>query len=271
MQRAIFTVIGVLLLGAAGVRAQEPPPSTPPPAPVVAPPATQTPPVTQTAPAPESTPAPKAAPALAVKLTDHELMRRREAIFVMEGIFEKNVQLAANATQREIELFQPGMKVSMFALVRPRAYGNHLDDYGVVFHVQIPTYLPSVVQVIEDIARNRLQRPAQQQPPTDPAQPATMMAARPREAVLDPDAFYVEAVRRYLMDAMLENSKALNLRPNEWLTVSARGDDGTPSELSQPSILILRVKGSDLLDYLAGRLSSDGVRDRVIVQGFSGR
>jgi hypothetical protein len=217
-----------------------------------------TPPGDPTPSAPAATPEP-------VKLSEQEARRRREAIFVMEGVFVQHVVLAANATQREIENFQPGLRVNMFSQVPPSARGNYLEDYGVFFHVQIPTYIPSVVQIIEDIARTQTLRPQ-----IDPATPISLDRRNAREAMLDPDAFYVESVRQYLISAMIEQSKSLDLRPNEWLTVSARGDDGGPSLLSQPSIMHLRVRGSYLLDYLAGRISKDEVMRRVEVKGWSG-
>ena len=54
---------------------------------------------------------------------------------------------------------------------------------------------------------------------------------------------------------MLDFSKNLELKPDEWLSVAARGSDGalTPGEILQLTTVVLRVKGSDLADYLAGR------------------
>jgi hypothetical protein len=265
----VFVVVTILVVGCSAASAQEVPPPTPPV--VTQPPATPTqPPATPPAatPAPEQ-PAVASAPAL-VKLTDAETRRRREAIFVMEGVFEKHVLLAAGATTSEIEAFQPGLKLSMFSSVPPQARGNYLEDYGVFFQVQIPSYVPSVVKVIEDLAERALaRRPIPQS--SDNARTVAMETPRPRDATLDPDAFYVRAVREYLMNAMVDQSKSLDLRPTEWLTVSARGDDGGPSELSQPSILMLRVKGSDLNDFLAGRLTRDEVLKRIEVKGTPGR
>ena len=291
----VFALFLTVVLGCGVVTAQDPPPNpvVPPPTapPPAAPPATAdptqgppaqpptppaqpttppvTPPQTATPPAgPQPATPPRdgaAAPMGAVTLTEQEARSRREAIFVMEGVLVQHVVLAANATQREIENFQPGLRISMFSPVPPSARGNYLEDYGVFFHVQIPTYIPSVVQIIEDMARTQASRGE------DPARLMSTERRAARETMLDPDAYYVGAVREYLVSAMLEQSKSLNLRPNEWLTVSARGDDGGPSQLSQPSIMQLRVKGSDLLDYLAGRITKAEVSKRVAVKGFSGR
>ena len=260
---ALFLTVG-LECGVA--TAQEPPPNPVLPPPVVAPPPAQI-PATATDPAQSTTPPRDAAsaPMGAVTLTEEEARNRRESIFVMEGVFVQHVVLAANATQREIQNMQPGLRLDMFSPIPPAARGNYLEDYGVFFHVQIPNYYPSVVQIIEEIAKNR-----QQRPPTDPATPASLESRAARANMIDHDAYYVTAVREYLISAMLEQSKSLNLRPNEWLTVSARGDDGGPSQLAQPSIMQLRIKGSDLLEYLAGRITKDEVKKRVAVKGFSG-
>ena len=269
VKNLVFVVVTILAVGWSAASAQEVPPPTPPV--VTQPPATPTqPPATLPVanPAPEKPPV--AAAAAPVKLTDAETRRRREAIFVMEGVFVKHVLLAANATQSEINALEPGLKISMFSQVPPQARGNYLEDYGVFFQVQIPTYWPSVVKVIEDLAQRAARTPLQQSS-LDNTRPIAVDGSRSRDAMLDPDAFYVKAVREYLMNAMVDQSKSLDLRPTEWLTVSARGDDGGPSELSQPSILTLRIKGSDLNDFLAGRLTRDEVLRRIEVKGTSGR
>ena len=276
VKTTVLVLFLTVVIGCGVATAQEPPPTpvVPPPTPVVTPPPAGTPPATtdpaQAAspqpPAPATSSQPKDAPPVVpatVTLTESQARSRREAIFVMEGVLVQHVVLAANATQREIESVQPGLRLSMFSPVPPSARGNYLEDYGVFFHVQIPSYVPSVVQIIEEISRNQFRPPASAAVPTSVAPPR-------REAPLDPDLFYVGAVREYLISAMLEQSKSLDLRPSEWLTVSARGDDGGPSQLSQPSIMLLRVKGSDLMEYLAGRISKAEVTKRVEVKGFSG-
>ena len=258
----------VTFLGCAAARAQDPP--VPPPAPVQPAAGTQA-PVTP-APAGQSQATQPAAsvaapaPAARVELTNEEMRRRRNAIFLMEGLFVNSVRLAAADTQSQIETFQPGLRISMFSAVPPMARGNYLEDYGVFFLVQIPSYYPSVVKVIEDLARNPMARTV----PVDPARPTALDRGFSRDAVMDPDAFYVNAVRQYLINAMLDQSKSLELRPHEWLTVSARGDDGAPGDPT-PSVMMLRVKGADLIDFLAGRLSREDVIKRVEVKGFSGR
>ena len=69
---------------------------------------------------------------------------------------------------------------------------------------------------------------------------------------------------------MLDYSKPMDLQPEEWLTVAARGSDSAflPGEIYQQTTLLLRVKGSDLADFLANRLTRDEVRQKVEVRQF---
>ena len=129
-------------------------------------------------------------------------------------------------------------------------------------------------------------------PPTPPQRAATVAPAGsvaaqslPRVAVppvppppqaaamlRDPGQAYTEAVASALIDAMLENSGSLIIAPNEFLTVAAR-DNAQASRFlaSDPSeimTLVLRVKGSDIAEFQARRLTLDEVRKRVEVRTF---
>jgi hypothetical protein len=42
----------------------------------------------------------------------------------------------------------------------------------------------------------------------------------------------------------------------------------TPGEILQITTVVLRVKGSDLADYLAGRLTKEQAREKVEVRQF---
>ena len=86
----------------------------------------------------------------------------------------------------------------------------------------------------------------------------------------DPGQKYRDAVKRSLIDAMLDHSKSMDLGPDEWLTVAARGSESglIPGEIYQLKTLELKVKGSDLADFLAGRLTSDEARQKVEVRQF---
>jgi hypothetical protein len=71
---------------------------------------------------------------------------------------------------------------------------------------------------------------------------------------------------------MLENSGSLIIAADEWLTVAARdnaqGNRFVASDPSDVMTIVLRVKGSDLADFQARRLTPDEVRTRVEVRAF---
>jgi hypothetical protein len=106
-----------------------------------------------------------------------------------------------------------------------------------------------------------------------PIAPQTELAAPPDidPALLnDPSDAYTEEVKRAVIDAMIENSGSLVLE-DEWLTVAARDNAPTAPFISaDPDVvtLVLRVKGSDLSAFRAGRLTLDEVRSRVQIGEF---
>jgi hypothetical protein len=69
------------------------------------------------------------------------------------------------------------------------------------------------------------------------------------------------------VDAMLESSGSMNIGPDEWLTVAARDnvpeDPLVPGDATDLNTVIFKVKGSDLADFRAGRITLDEARKRV--------
>jgi hypothetical protein len=103
-------------------------------------------------------------------------------------------------------------------------------------------------------------------PAPDPIMP-------PADAALiaDPGAVYAEEVTAALVDVMIEQSSALALGADEWLAVAAR--DSAPSTALVPGerdgvTVILRLKGSDLAAFRAGRLTLEQVKARVATSEF---
>ena len=85
----------------------------------------------------------------------------------------------------------------------------------------------------------------------------------------DPNASYTDAVKRQLIDAMLDYSSPLELRPNEWLTIAARdGDPPIPTVIYESITMVVRARGADLAEFRAGRLSREEMLKRVEVRGF---
>jgi hypothetical protein len=80
-----------------------------------------------------------------------------------------------------------------------------------------------------------------------------------------PDEMYTDAIKKTLIDAMVNHSSALMLADDEWLTVAARDRGGPtmPGVIEDRSGIILRIKGSDLAAFKANRLSHDEVVKKV--------
>lgn len=83
----------------------------------------------------------------------------------------------------------------------------------------------------------------------------------------DPAGAYTRAIKSALIDAMLNNSQALGVKADEWLTIVAR--DGVPANPQSPgdaidaSVQIMRVKGSTLAAFRAQTLSIEEARKQV--------
>jgi len=87
----------------------------------------------------------------------------------------------------------------------------------------------------------------------------------------DPDEAYRSEVTAALKDAMLAHSSSLGIGPNEWLTIAAKGNADRPRLApadSDSRTRIFRLKGSDLADFLAGKISRDEALNRIEVKVF---
>jgi hypothetical protein len=101
--------------------------------------------------------------------------------------------------------------------------------------------------------------------------PPAAAAPPPIAAPLDdPGALYTQSVKTALVDSMLDYGAPMDLQPNEWLTVAARDGEGplTPLENYEAVTLILRIKGSDLAEFQAKRMTREEARKRVEVREF---
>jgi hypothetical protein len=86
----------------------------------------------------------------------------------------------------------------------------------------------------------------------------------------NPDLAYEIEVREALIGAMLEYGGPLPLGPDEWLTVAARDNQDViiPGDMAEVVTVIMRIKGNDLAEFKAGRLTAAEVRKRVEVREF---
>lgn len=213
-----------------------------------------------------------------------EQIRRHEQINMFEGTLERAVTNAARRVAKDVQSHNSNAD---FMTTDAHAKGFILDGYGVFVYVEIPALdLNLTVGLMLD---QMDQRDTQQRADADhgKAEPSPVSENKPepkvdsvpvvpktyREAlksVQDTGDKYRNEVKLQLSDAMLDFSKNLELKPDEWLSVAARGSDGalTPGQILQQTTVVLRVKGSDLADYFAGRLTKEEARAKVEVRQF---
>lgn len=117
--------------------------------------------------------------------------------------------------------------------------------------------------------------PATATPRTVNTQSASAAVQPPQVAndpvLANPNEAYRAAIRTALVEAMLEHTRGLNLAPNEWLTVAARGSDDRPRLApadTEGQTNVLSVRGSDLAAFLAGQITLEEAVKRVDVRVF---
>jgi hypothetical protein len=91
--------------------------------------------------------------------------------------------------------------------------------------------------------------------------------------LMDTNRLYTEEVQRALIDAMIDFSAPMTIGADEWLTVAARDNERRDTLAPQDPYeevvtVLLRIKGSDLKEYRAGRIDKLEARKRVRLGEF---
>ena len=89
--------------------------------------------------------------------------------------------------------------------------------------------------------------------------------------LIDPNEAYRTEVTQALKDAMLTHSSGLGIATNEWLTIAAKGNDDRPRLApadTDSRTRIFRLHGSDLADFLAGKITREQALQRIEVRIF---
>ena len=228
-----------------------------------------------------------AMPGLTAAQTPHhaspEQQRRQEKISIMEGTLTASVGAVARRVAQDVKTVDA---TAMLFTGTARAKGFPLEGHGVFFYVEVPTLDLNVMLTVQQFERERNGQQRAEAPSSREAQPAgdpqpiNEMRAEPvpplrtaSESLANLAAEgqkWRESVRLALIDAMLDNSKNLELKPDEWLTIAARGSEADllPNEILNLTTTVMRVKGSDVIDFLAGRLTKEEARQKVEVREF---
>jgi hypothetical protein len=196
--------------------------------------------------------------------TGSEELRRHDQISLLEGTLVGAVKVAASRVAKDVQARTPS--ANLFT-GDARAKGFILDGYGVFVYVEIPALDLQMSVLIDQLERNL--RSAANADTANRADPSSTAREALRE-VQDTGERYRAAVKKALAEAMLDHSKNLELKPDEWLSVAARGSESAllPGEVLQLTTVVLRVKGSDLVDYLAGKLTKEQALEKVEVRQF---
>jgi hypothetical protein len=129
------------------------------------------------------------------------------------------------------------------------------------------------LQIPSVVARTAsVQSPAGARNATGSAAAMSVDAAAGADPILnDPNEAYRTEVTQALKDAMLSHSSSLSIAANEWLTIAAKGNDDRPRLApadSDSRTRIFRLKGSDLADFLAGKITREEALNLIEVRIF---
>ena len=219
-----------------------------------------------------------------------EQQQLRAQIQIFESVLQGAVRNGVSAFAREHADFIPpdiqltSSEAQVIGLAPPHA-GN------LVFYVQVPlirSYILTDLLIQSGPRGSRPATPLQQTgnegrrgaaPPPARAQglpdadPMTVSPVvedgscasrvKPSRGYGDPNYEYAVAVCNALIDAMLENSGALGVKENEWLTIAAVSEPERPSLIGGSTKTYLSIRGVDLLAYRQGKLTKVEARLRV--------
>lgn len=252
---------------------------------------------------PEQLPSPAAAPADAPQ---PDLKRRRDQVQMLEGVLTRAVRLGAEDLSRRMQSADPSLLMTT-GTARARGfilegYGVFFDvdiptlrtsvvwafrtmDRGLQVGSALETIRAYVDSIRDPASRANVEQALKRvelevRPPMQPsrdgiAAPLAPPAGMVRSAAVDdpaipddPNTAYTEAVKKALIEAMLDYSAPMDLEPDEWLTIAARDSEGPllPGEIYDASTIVIRVKGSDITAYHLDRdrEKRDEIRKRVL-------
>jgi hypothetical protein len=164
---------------------------------------------------------------------------------------------------------------------RPQADGFKLPGQ-MFFHVRVPDMSATALFAVSLTrerpqaiagARVTVRQPVREGPSVPPVSPLDIAPVLPppdlEELLNDPNAVYVAAIRSNLIETMLRNSHALEVPPDEFLTVAARKDQRlNPWDPASGRTMVFSVRGRDLEEYHQRRITIEEARKRVVVTTY---
>jgi hypothetical protein len=261
-----MTTILLALAVAAGAHGSQQVSGQTPPPPALQVPVAAQPPASQDPPPQASPPKPTIEIARVAALTPLELQVRHDNLSMMESVLTRAVFNGARSFTVNSQV-----TVGFAAGQQPRTRGFELEGYGLFFDVEVPDIDLGIEMTMQQFQREMQKLTEEKQAQASPAARRTTPAAQLVPVPdTDPSEPYRQAVITACTNAMLDYSKNLDVQPNEWLTVALRGSEVSlgPTLGRDPHTRILRVKGSDLADFMASRITREEAIKRVEKREF---
>jgi hypothetical protein len=199
-----------------------------------------------------------------------QLQQRKQQARSFAAVLRSAVEMGGQRLQKRVVEIVP-MAPSLAMAGDPDIVGSPHPDGGFVFHVEVPDILPSFFPIFNMRRQQGLDpaRPVATAPPAAAEADKTPGTLSPAAAAFDPDREYSEFVREGLIEAMIENSHALGISEDGHLVVIASVTAAVRRNPLDPSrLLILSLRGADLLAYRQNRLTKEEVRARIQDQRF---
>ena len=225
----------------------------------------------------------------------------RSQISIMEGVLERAVGEGIRGAVSEMpDIFGPWIWGTP-----PRARGFKIDGYGVFFDVEVPELPASITWSLQIITRNNDVAVVDELNQlrlmignvSDPKTRADLMRAlgrveshvsgaalsEPQVRVVNgqivtaapaktppppsPDQIYTRAVKKALVNVMLEPSVMMQIAPEDWFTIAACDSQGSgrigPGE-PELMTLYLSIRGRDLAALRAGQITPEEAAKRIV-------
>jgi hypothetical protein len=205
----------------------------------------------------------------------------KKQVVAFEGSLRMAIERAGARLAQKAREVVPNVLMQFEA--DPIVSGLVVPEVGPHFDVQIPGILPSAKQLWATWLN--LRRPAESgdlkqvnQLPPGKVGATGLPAADPMTEsptiAFDPDREYTNYVREELIDALLDQSTAIPIGAGERLTIVAKDILGLiPAQFAalnrmSSRQLILTIKGDDLLQFRAGKLTREEAKQRIMDTRF---
>ena len=207
----------------------------------------------------------------------------KKQVLAFEGNLRMAIERAGARLAQKAREVVPNVMLQFEA--DPIVSGLIVPEVGPHFDVQIPGIQPTARQLI--VTWRDLRKPGQ----ADSADPVKAVNQNPNKVGatgmppadpmtesptigFDPDREYTTYVREELIDTLLDYSTAIPIAAGERLTIVAKDILGLmPAQIAalnrmSSRQLILTIKGDDLLQFRAGKLTRDETKQRIMDTRF---